>query len=162
MHKGHFSVINKRGLATACIIMAGAILLFSLSLANRLSGGSILWTIPVVAAIIVFLLALMILTSVLTAGIDVEMNQVIFADASGVGGKKPQFQLSDLKDVQLYNAQGVVENPTHADLTGGRIVFLTDSGDQYTYYPVAITARQYRRIHDELLVMAQEAREYLS
>ena len=72
----HFSVVNKRGTTVAGVIMAVCILLFSLCLAMRLSSGSVLWTIPLVACIIVFIIGLMILISVITAGIDVKNGNV--------------------------------------------------------------------------------------
>ena len=87
----HFSVVNKRGLSTIGILTAFSIILFSFSLAKRISSGSMLWTIPVVIAIIIFILTLMFLVGVITAGVDVKKNKVIFADPSGQGGKKVQF-----------------------------------------------------------------------
>ena len=66
----HFSVVNKRGLSTIGILTAFSIILFSFSLAKRISSGSMLWTIPVVIAIIIFILTLMFLVGVITAGVD--------------------------------------------------------------------------------------------
>ena len=73
----HFSVVNKRGTITAGIIMIIAIVIFSLGLAKKLSGGGLLWTLPLICGIIVFLLALMILISVITAGVDVQNGHVV-------------------------------------------------------------------------------------
>ena len=42
---GHFSVVNKRGLFASGILLALSILIFSLSLAKKLTGGSIVWAI---------------------------------------------------------------------------------------------------------------------
>lgn len=145
----HFSVVNKRGMITSCFIMAIAIVIFSLSLAKKLSGGGILWTLPLICGIIIFLLALMILISVITAGVDVQNGNVIFADATGQGGKQPRFKLSELEDIQLHNQNGEID-PDKDSLIGGRIVFYTTAGDEFTYYPVQITAKQYKSVRKGL------------
>ncbi len=149
--QGHFSIINKRGMLTACILTCFSILLFSLSLSMKLGGGSKLWLIPLIVSVIIFLLCLMILVSVITAGVDVEAGQVVFADASGVGGKHPQFPLSQLSAIRLANADGPVEDPERDSLLGGRVVFTTEDGKEYVYYPVSITARQYKKLREGLL-----------
>lgn len=146
---GHFSVINKRGALTASIIMAIAIVIFSLGLAKKLAGGGIIWTLPLICGIFIFLLALMILISVITAGVDVQNGKVVFADATGQGGKQPRFMLSELEDIQLHNAEGEID-PDKDSLIGGRIVFITTSGEQFVYYPVQITARQYKSVKNGL------------
>ena len=86
------------------ILLAASIILFSLSLSKKLAGGSIIWTIPLVVCIIIFILAIIIMTSVLTAGIDVKNGIVIFADATGQGGKQPQFNLGQLDRIEYRNA----------------------------------------------------------
>lgn len=149
--QGHFSFINKRGLLAACMLTAFSICLFSLGLAMTLGGGSRLWLIPLIISVIIFLLCLMILVSVLTAGVDVEAGQVVFADASGAGGKQPQFPLSQLSDIHLANADGPIKDPEKDSLLGGRVVFTTEDGNEYVYYPVSITVRQYRKLRDGLL-----------
>ena len=101
---GHFSVVNKRGLITSGILLAASIILFSLSLSKKLAVGSIIWTISLVVCIIIFIMAIIIMTSVLTAGIDVKNGIVIFADATGQGGKQPQFNLGQLDRIELRNA----------------------------------------------------------
>lgn len=145
----HFSVVNKRGMITSCFIMAIAIVIFSLGLAKKLSGGGILWTLPLICGIIIFLLALMILISVVTAGVDVQNGNVVFADATGQGGKQPRFKLSELEDIQLHNQNGEID-PDKDNLIGGRIVFFTTDGEQFTYYPVQITAKQYKNVRKGL------------
>ena len=145
----HFSVVNKRGTITAGIIMIIAIVIFSLGLAKKLSGGGLLWTLPLICGIIVFLLALMILLSVITAGVDVQNGHVVFADATGQGGKQPRFKLSELEDIQLHNQDGEID-PDKDSLVGGRIVFFTTNGEQFTYYPVQITAKQYKSVKNGL------------
>ncbi len=151
--QGHFSFINRRGLLAACTLTAFSICLFSLSLSMTLSGGSGLWLIPLIISVIIFLLCLMILVSVLTAGVDVEAGRVVFADASGVGGKKAQFPLSQLSNLYLADGSGPIEHPEEGSLVGGRVVFVTSDGNEYVYYPVSITARQYKKLHDGLLEM---------
>ena len=126
---GHFSVVNKRGLITSGILLAASIILFSLSLSKKLAGGSIIWTIPLVVCIIIFILAIIIITSVLTAGIDVKNGIVIFADATGQGGKQPQFNLGQLDRIELRNADGVIESPETDSLLGARFVFILSDGE---------------------------------
>lgn len=154
----HFPVVNKRGLLTSCSLLLIAILLFSLSLSKRISSGSIIWLLPVIAAVIVFIFAIMILISVITAGIDVKNGQVVFADATG-GAKTPQFDLKDLKNIELHNADGVIEDPKTANLVGARIVFFPKLGGPKTYYPIQITYKQYESIRMPMMEMAKEARK---
>jgi uncharacterized membrane protein len=59
----HFSVVNKRGTIAAGVIMLIAIVIFSLGLAKKLSGGGLIWTLPLICGIIIFLMALMILNA---------------------------------------------------------------------------------------------------
>ena len=140
----HFSVVNKRGTIAAGVIMLIAIVLLSLGLAKKLSGGGLIWTLPLICGIIIFLMALMILISVITAGVDVQNGNVVFAD-----GKQPRFKLSELEDIQLHNQDGEID-PDKDSLIGGRIVFFTTSGEQFTYYPVQITAKQYKSVKNGL------------
>ena len=154
---GHFSVVNKRGLITSGILLAASIVLFSLSLSRKLSGGSIIWTIPLVVCIIIFILAIIIITSVLTAGIDVKNGIVIFADATGQGGKQPQFSIGQLKRIELRNADGVIENPETDSLLGARFAFILNDGEEKVYYPVSLTAHQYRNVSSGLLKLKKKA-----
>lgn len=155
----HFSVVNKRGLTTIGILTAFSIVLFSLSLAKRISSGSMLWTIPVVVAIIIFILTLMFLVGVITAGIDVKKNKVIFADPTGQGGKKVQFDLGQLKKVELHNADGLIEKPETANLSGARIIFTLRNGETRMYYPIQITYKQYKNIETGLTEMAKHSKK---
>lgn len=143
---GHFSVINKRGMITSAILVAASIILFSLSISKKLSGGSMLWTLPLVFCGIIFIIALIIMLSVLTAGIDVKDGVVIFADATGQGGKQPQFRLLDLDKIELHNADGVINNPETDNLLGARFVFILKDGSSKVYYPVSLTPRQYNNV----------------
>lgn len=151
----HFPVINKRGTRVACIIMFISIVLLSVSLAKKISSGAFIWIIPVIASVIVFLLAIMILISVLTAGIDVKQGEAVFSDAVNQGGKKPQFHLKDLKSIDLHNMNGVIDNPKTADMVGARIVFTLKNGESKTYYPIQLTYKQYQSIKDGMLDMAK-------
>lgn len=154
---GHFSVVNRRGLFASGILLALSILIFSLSLAKKLAGGSIIWTIPLICCIIIFIMAIFIMTSVLTAGIDVKNGIVIFADASGQGGKQPQFNLGQLDRIELRNSEGVIENPEKDNMLGARFVFLLDDGSEKTYYPVSLTAHQYKTVSSGILSLKERA-----
>ena len=154
---GHFSVVNKRGLITSGILLAASIILFSLSLSKKLAGGSIIWTIPLVVCIIIFILAIIIITSVLTAGIDVKNGIVIFADATGQGGKQPQFNLGQLDRIELRNADGVIENPKTDSLLGARFVFILSDGEEKIYYPVSLTAHQYKSVSSGIYELKEKA-----
>lgn len=154
---GHFSVVNKRGLITSGILLAASIILFSLSLSKKLAGGSIIWTIPLVVCIIIFILAIIIITSVLTAGIDVKNGIVIFADATGQGGKQPQFNLGQLDRIELRNAGGVIESPETDSLLGARFVFILSDGEEKIYYPVSLTAHQYKSVSSGIYELKEKA-----
>lgn len=154
---GHFSVVNKRGLITSGILLAASIILFSLSLSKKLAGGSIIWTIPLVVCIIIFILAIIIITSVLTAGIDVKNGIVIFADATGQGGKQPQFNLGQLDRIDLRNAGGVIESPETDSLLGARFVFILSDGEEKIYYPVSLTAHQYKSVSSGIYELKEKA-----
>ena len=154
---GHFSVVNKRGLITSGILLAASIILFSLSLSKKLAGGSIIWTIPLVVCIIIFILAIIIITSVLTAGIDVKNGIVIFADATGQGGKQPQFNLGQLDRIELRNADGVIESPETDSLLGARFVFILSDGEEKIYSPVSLTAHQYKSVSSGIYELKEKA-----
>ena len=156
----HFYFVNKRGLTTIGLMTIFSIILFSLSLSKRISSGSMLWTIPVVIAIIIFILTLMFLVGVITAGVDVKKNKVIFADPTGQGGKKVQFDLGELKSVELHNADGVIANPETANLAGARIIFTLKNGKTCMYYPIQITYKQYINIKDGLLQMSKNSKKF--
>ena len=46
--QGHFSVINKRGFITSCILIFISILGFAYSLFRQVGGGSKLWIVPLI------------------------------------------------------------------------------------------------------------------
>lgn len=100
----------------------------------------------------------MILMSVLRAGIDIKDNMVIMPDLDPSKGKQPKFRIDRLSDIQLQNQDASVLNPEKDSLLGGRVVFFLDDDTTETYYPISITASQYKNIHDGMLKMAEEAK----
>lgn len=148
---GHFSVINKRGAVVGIVLLLLNIVLFSLSLSKLLGGASKLWLVPVVIFVILFIISVMILVSVLTAGIDVKENVVILPDLDASKGKQPKFELSELQDVQLQNGEGTVLDPYKDSLIGARFVFLLCDGRKEIYYPVSVTCKQYEKIKTGML-----------
>ncbi len=119
-----------------------------------------LWTIPLVVCIIIFILAMMFLVGVITAGVDVKKNKVIFADPTGQGGKKVQFDLGELKSVELHNADGLIQNPETANLAGARVIFKLRNGKTCMYYPIQITYKQYQNIKDGLTELAKTSKKF--
>ena len=154
---GHFSMINKRGAIAASLFVAANIVLLSISLAFKLNGGRI-WLIPIIVFAVTFLFSIMILMSVLRAGIDIKADMVILPDLDPSKGKQPKFRIDRLMDIQLQNCEGTVLDPEKDSLLGGRVVFYLDDDRIETYYPISITASQYRKIHDGMLKMAEAAR----
>ena len=72
-------MINKRGAIAASLFVAANIVLLSISLAFKLNGGRI-WLIPIIVFAVTFLFSIMILMSVLRAGIDIKADMVILPD----------------------------------------------------------------------------------
>ena len=72
-------------------------------------------------------------------------------------GKAPRFNIADLKGIELRNGEGKSLDPEKDNLLGGRVVFSVTGGKEEIYYPISITAKQYRDIHDGMLAMAKEA-----
>ena len=136
--QGHFSVINKRGFITSCILIFISILGFAYSLFRQVGGGSKLWIVPLILFACFALISLLILRGVATAGVDVQNGQVIFAAAGGNGLRAPQFSLSDLESVQLYNSDGPIANPESSVLAGAKVVFTTKNDQQFVYYFVIL------------------------
>lgn len=153
----HFSMINRRGAVAASVFVAANIILLSISLAFRLNG-SRLWLISIIFFAVTFLFSIMILMSVLRAGIDIKDNMVIMPDLDPSKGKQPKFRIDRLSDIQLQNQDASVLNPEKDSLLGGRVVFFLDDDTTETYYPISITASQYKNIHDGMLKMAEEAK----
>lgn len=144
--QGHFSVINKRGLITSCILIFLSILGFAFSLFKLTGGGSKLWVLLLILCACCALISLLILRGVSTAGVDVQNGQVVFANAEGNGLRAPQFPLSDLKSIQLHNSRGPLANPESASLAGAKVVFTTKENRQFVYYPVTITYKQFHNL----------------
>ena len=150
-------MINKRGAIAASLFVAANIVLLSISLAFKLNGGRI-WLIPIIVFAVTFLFSIMILMSVLRAGIDIKADMVILPDLDPSKGKQPKFRIDRLMNIQLKNGEGTVLDPEKDSLLGGRVVFYLDDDRIETYYPISITASQYRKIHDGMLKMAEAAR----
>ncbi len=148
--QGHFSVINKRGLITSCILIFLSILGFAFSLFRLVNGGTKLWIALLALAACCALISLLILRGVATAGVDVLNGQVVFADAGGNGLRAPQFSLADLKDISLCNADGPISSPETASLSGAKVVFTTEEDRQFVYYPVTITYKQFANLKQGL------------
>jgi hypothetical protein len=153
--KKNFAVINKRGLLAVLVLLLIAIVLFAISISQVASGASKLWFVPLIIFALGVILNLMIIASILTAGVEVRGGMVIFASADGVGGKKPQFEISKLKKIELCNGDGRIENPETDSLVGGRVVFTLKDGSNFTYYPVTITYRQYSNIKSGILKLKE-------
>ncbi|WP_251612761.1 hypothetical protein [Senimuribacter intestinalis] len=151
--QGHFSVINKRGLITSCLLIFCSILAFAFSLFKLTGGGSKLWIILLVFAACFALISLLILKGVAAAGIDVQNGQVIFAAVDGNGLRTPQFSLADLKSVDLWNSEGFIENPQTSSLSGAKVIFTASGNQQFIYYPVAITYKQFSNLKQGLFQM---------
>lgn len=148
---GHFSVINNKGAIVGSTLLLVNILLFSLCLAKMLGSSSKLWLIPLVIFIILFIISVMILVSILTAGIDIKDGTVILPDLDPSKGKQPKFHLKDLEDVRLCDGNGKVLDPRADDLVGARFTFLLKDGRTEVYYPVAVTAKQFEKIRTGML-----------
>lgn len=149
--QGHFSVINKRGLITSCILIFLSILGFAFSLFRLTGGGSKLWIVLLILCACCALISLLILRGVSTAGVDVQNGQVIFADAGGNGLRAPLFSLAELKSIQLQNSSGPIEHPEKDSLAGAKVVFTTKDNEQFVYYPVTITYKQFQNLKQGLL-----------
>lgn len=155
---GHFSVINKRGLTVAGIFMGITIAGFLISLFMRIQSGSRLWLIPIIFAAVLFLFAIRMILNISSEGVDVKDSMVILPDLENPAkGKAPRFNIADLKGIELRNGEGKSLDPEKDNLLGGRVVFSVTGGKEEIYYPIAITARQYKDIHDGMLAMAKEA-----
>ena len=103
-------MINKRGAIAASVFVAANIVLLSISLAFKLNGGRI-WLIPIIVFAVTFLFSIMILMSVLRAGIDIKADMVILPDLDPSKGKQPKFRIGRLLDIQLQHGEGTVLDP---------------------------------------------------
>ncbi|MEE0741887.1 MAG: hypothetical protein U0M21_06370 [Emergencia sp.] len=151
----HFSVINKRGALVTGLSMFLCIVLFSISVAGLFGGGTKLWLVGFILSAIVFLICLVIMISVLTAGIDIKNGIVIMPDLDPSKGKQPKFRIEELQAVDLKDGEGNILNPRTDSLLGARIVFALKDGREEIYYPMAITANQFEKIKDGMQNLAQ-------
>lgn len=153
----HFPIVNMRGLITAICFTLLNIVLFSISLSMRLGGGSRLWLIPVIVFAVFFLISIMVLISVLRAGIDVKDGTVIMPDLDPSKGKQPKFQIDDLMEIHLENGDKKILNPYKDNLVGARFVFTLQDGRQEIYYPVAVTPKQFEKVKTGMFNLKKEA-----
>lgn len=142
----HFSIINKRGAITGSILVFLSIVLFAVFFAPVLSGGSKLWLIGVLFALICFFFSMMILISVINAGIDIKNGIVIFPDLDPAKGKQPQFHINDLKDIELRDGEGKTVDPYTDNLVGARFAFILKDDTVKIYYPIAVTTAQFEKV----------------
>lgn len=146
----HFPVVNTRGALAASLFTLINIILFSISLAMRLGGGSRWWLIPLVIFAVFFLISIMVLISVLRAGIDVKDGTVIMPDLDPSKGKQPKFKIEALTKIQLRNSDGKILDPEKDNLIGARFVFTLEDGREEVYYPVAVTSKQFKKVSSGL------------
>ena len=153
----HFPIVNMRGLITAICFTLLNIVLFSISLSMRLGGGSRLWLIPVIVFAVFFLISIMVLISVLRAGIDVKDGTVIMPDLDPSKGKQPKFQIDELTEIHLENGDKKILDPYKDNLVGARFVFTLQDGRQEIYYPVAVTSKQFEKVKTGMFNLKKEA-----
>ena len=153
----HFPVVNMRGMITAICFTLLNIVLFSFSLAMQLGGGSRLWLIPIIIFAVFFLISIMILVSVLRAGIDVKDGTVIMPDLDPSKGKQPKFQIDELTEIHLENGDKKILNPYKDNLVGARFAFALQDGRQEIYYPVAVPPKQFEKVKTGMLTLKKEA-----
>lgn len=153
----HFPIVNLRSLLAAVCFTLLNIALFSVSLAMRLGGGSRLWLIPLIIFAVFFLISIMVLVSVLRAGIDVKDGTVIMPDLDPSKGKQPKFQIDELTEIHLENGDKKILDPYNDSLVGARFVFTMKDGRQEIYYPVAVTAKQFEKVKTGMFELQKEA-----
>ena len=153
----HFPVVNTRGTVAASVFTLLNIILFSVSLAMILSGKSRLWLIPVIVFAVFFLISIMVLISVLRAGIDVKGGTVIMPDLDPSKGKQPKFQIDELTEIHLENGDKKILDPYKDNLVGARFVFTLQDGRQEIYYPVAVTPKQFEKVKTGMFNLKKEA-----
>lgn len=155
----HFSIINRRSVifVTALMLLLIALLGVSLSFALK---DSKLWYAGVVIFGGLLLFFILIVRSVLDAGIDVIRGTVILPDIEHPEkGKVPSFHVSDLDDVCLCTLGGERLDPDKDKLAGAKVVFSLRNGETREYFPLSITRRQFDRLRRGMLLMASEADE---
>lgn len=147
----HFSIIYRKSVISGAILLLVSIVLFSVPISFLLTGGSKLWLIAIIIAVGLFLIGIVSMGSILSAGIDVKDNMVIFPGMDLAKGKSPQFSLGNLQDILLRNGDGKELDPYKDDLFGARFVFILKDGSEKIYYPVALTAKQFEKVKNGML-----------
>ena len=153
---GHFSVINKKGMAITFVIMAVNAGISGMSLAMIISGGSKLWLLPIIFFVTFFLIATLIMIQIVNAGIDIKRGIVIMPDIDPKKGKCPQFNLQQLSEIYLADKDGNHVNPDTASLSGARVTFKLEDGSIKQYYPIAITKKQFKSIEKGMMTLLNE------
>lgn len=150
----HFAVINKKATILSAIFIFINIVAFTFSFYKISSGGSKLWIIPAVIFIGLFIIGIMIITSVLTAGIDVKADMVILPDQDPRNGKVPKFNIEQLSSIELCNENGPIDFDRDS-LSGARIIFHLSNDETEQYYPVYITKKQYESIKNGMMELRE-------
>ena len=155
----HFSIVNRRSVIYVTIGMLLLIALLGVCLSFALKGSK-LWYAGVVIFGGLLLFFILIVRSVLDAGIDVIRGTVILPDIEHPEkGKVPSFHVSDLDDVCLCTLGGERLDPDKDKLAGAKVVFSLRNGETREYFPLSITRRQFDRLRRGMLLMASEADE---
>ncbi|MDD4377875.1 MAG: hypothetical protein PHH48_07055 [Eubacteriales bacterium] len=147
----HFPVINKKGVILTSIFTLIIIVAGSFSIVKVFTGSSMLWILPSIVFIALFIISIMMLISILTAGIDINDNIVTMPDLDPSKGKQPKFDISQLKSIELRNGNGEIINEDIDSMYGARIVFILDNNSEEIYYPVYLTPKQYKKIKEGMI-----------
>ncbi len=140
-----FSVINKRGLVFSAAVMGIFGILSGVSLAKMLS---VFVTLMIISALVI--------TLVVTAGVEVKSNMVILPDPDPKKGKTARFNLDELSSIDIQDGDGKVLDPDSDSLIGARVIFHLKDGRQEQYYPVKITKKQYKSIETGMMNLSNE------
>lgn len=151
-----FSVINKRGLVFSAAIMGIFGILSGVSLAKMLSGSSNFWLLGVIVFVTLMIISALVITLVVTAGVEVKSNMVILPDPDPKKGKTARFNLDELSSIDLQDGDGKVLDPDKDSLIGARVIFHLKDGRQEQYYPVKITKKQYKSIETGMMNLSNE------
>ena len=82
-----FSVINKRGLVFSAAVMGIFGILSGVSLAKMLSGSSNFWLLGVIVFVTLMIISALVITLVVTAGVEVKSNMYFDIGCTDKGDK---------------------------------------------------------------------------
>lgn len=153
--KKHFFIIHKKSAIFACLLTVLSIIVFSSSLVKFLTDKTLFLFLPVIVFAVGFVIGIIILISVLTAGIYVKDGMVLLPYSTTAKGKQPKFNISELAKVDLCDRDGRVLNPYCTDLRGAYIVFVLKDGSFEKYRPASITSQQFKKIQKGMMEMAE-------